>query len=198
MEPVDEVEIWAPILADPLEWPPSFATIPLPSQVEEHFNYVYYNYAMEIDHFVLEPQDKPWRTLYLGELISKENWRRGPRVSRKRRIFPYNPPFSCNVTSRSRGGKWKCRKNNDHWTHEEVVKLVEGIEIYGVGRWRKVKSRFFSTSVRDPAHLKDKWRNLLRACGVSSNSKRKQKTQKTMFWPLESTLIKRIQGLATS
>ncbi|KAM0893380.1 hypothetical protein ACQ4PT_025131 [Festuca glaucescens] len=185
MDPVDEVEIWAPILADPLDWPPSSDIIPLPSQVEDYFYYVYNNNAMKTDHFVEETQDKTWRHRYLGELTPKENWRRGPRAPRKRKIF-------------SPGGKWKCRKNNEHWTQGEVIKLVDGVETYGVGRWTKVKSRHFPTSVRDQTHLKDKWRNLLRACGVPSSSKRKAKTQKRMFRSLDSTLIKRIQELATS
>uniref|UniRef100_A0ACD6AJ18 Uncharacterized protein n=1 Tax=Avena sativa TaxID=4498 RepID=A0ACD6AJ18_AVESA len=198
IEPVDEVEIWASILADPLHCPPSSSTIPLPSQMEDYFNYVYNNYAMKIDHFVEEPQDEPWRGRYLGELIPKENWRRGPRVPRKRRIFPSNPTYFGDMPSESRCGKLQRRKNNDHWTNGEVIKLVEGVETYGVGRWTKLKSHYFSKSVRDPTHLKDKWRNLLRACGVPCNSQRKEKTQKVVFRPLDSTLIERIQGLATS
>lgn len=46
------------------------------------------------------------------------------------------------------------RKNNEHWTHEEVEKLVKGVKTYGVGRWTMVKSHYFSSSVRDPTHLK--------------------------------------------
>ncbi|XP_051227655.1 uncharacterized protein [Lolium perenne] len=198
MDPVDEVEIWAPILADPLDWPPSSDIIPLPSQVEDYFYDVYNNYAMKIDKFVEETQDKTWRHRYLGELTPTENWRRGPRVRRKRKIFSPNSTYLGNMPSGSQGGKWKCRKNNDHWTQGEVIKLVDGVETYGVGRWTKVKSRHFPTSFRDPTHLKDKWRNLLRACGVPSSSKRKAKTQKRMFRSLDSTLIKRIQELATS
>jgi hypothetical protein len=40
MDPVDEVEIWAPILADPIDWPPSSDIIPLPSQVISYYSYI--------------------------------------------------------------------------------------------------------------------------------------------------------------
>ncbi|CAM0884588.1 unnamed protein product [Alopecurus aequalis] len=191
MELVDELEIWAPILADPLDWTPSSHTIPLPSQVEEYFDYVY-NYAVEVDHFIEEPQHKPWGDQYLGGnmliLIPKENWRCGPRATRKMRIFPSSPPYIANGPSGTRGGRRQFRKNNDHWTEEEVIRLVEGVETYGVGSWTKVTSHYFPTSVREPPHLKDKWRNLLRAC----------RPQKKMSRPLDSKLVQRIKKLATN
>ncbi|KAF7097231.1 hypothetical protein CFC21_099077 [Triticum aestivum] len=176
MEPAEEVEIWAPILADPLDWPPSSVTVLLPSQVEEYFSSMYGVDDMEIKQFAQEPED----------LIVKENWRRGPRGPRRRRVFP----------SGSGGMNFHRRKNNEHWTHEEVKKLVKGVKTYGAGKWTMVKSHYFSSSVRDPTHLKDKWRNLLRACGVMCASKRKEKAQKTMFLPLDTNLIEQIQGLA--
>jgi hypothetical protein len=64
------------------------------------------------------------------------------------------PTYLGNMPSESKGGTRKCRKNNEHWTHGEVIKLVEGVEKYGVGRWTKVKTHYFSTSIRDPTHLK--------------------------------------------
>ncbi|KAJ8543954.1 hypothetical protein K7X08_025572 [Anisodus acutangulus] len=55
------------------------------------------------------------------------------------------------------------RKHNKYWSTPEVVKLVEGVSKYGVGRWSGIKRMFFQSSVRrSPADLKDKWRNLLR------------------------------------
>ncbi|KAF7110280.1 hypothetical protein CFC21_110416 [Triticum aestivum] len=180
MEAAEEVQIWAPILADPLDWPPSSVTIPLPSQVEEYFSYVYGTDGMGISKFAPEPDDD------LGDLIVKEKWWRGLRGPRKRRIFPWGTGSM----------NFHRRKNNEHWTHEEVKKLVKGVKAYGVGRWTMVKSRYFSASVPDPAHLKDKWRNLLRACGVPCASQRKEKAQKTMFRPLDTELIQQIQGVA--
>uniref|UniRef100_M1AE29 Uncharacterized protein n=1 Tax=Solanum tuberosum TaxID=4113 RepID=M1AE29_SOLTU len=56
------------------------------------------------------------------------------------------------------------RKHNKYWSTTEVLKLVEGVSKYGVGRWSDIKRMFFQSSVhRSPADLKDKWRNLLRA-----------------------------------
>ncbi|KAH0746826.1 hypothetical protein KY285_008483 [Solanum tuberosum] len=56
------------------------------------------------------------------------------------------------------------RKHNKYWSTTEVLKLVEGVSTYGVGRWSDIKRMFFQSSVhRSPADLKDKWRNLLRA-----------------------------------
>ncbi|KAI4971130.1 hypothetical protein ZWY2020_002044 [Hordeum vulgare] len=185
MEPAEDVQIWAPILADPLDWPPSSATILLPSQVEEYFSYLYGVDDMEINKFAQESESEHWRQQYLGDLIVKENWRRGPRGPRKRRMLP----------SGSGGMSFHYRKNNEHWTHEEVEKLVKGVKTYGVGRWTMVKSHYFSSSVREPTHLKDKWRNLLRACGVTCTFKRKEKAQKTMLLPLDTNLIQQIHGL---
>lgn len=56
------------------------------------------------------------------------------------------------------------RKHNKYWSTTEVLKLVEGVSKYGVGRWSDIKRMFFQSHVhRSPADLKDKWRNLLRA-----------------------------------
>ncbi|KAM3302873.1 hypothetical protein P3S67_013903 [Capsicum chacoense] len=56
------------------------------------------------------------------------------------------------------------RKRNNYWSTREVLKLVEGVSEYGVGRWSDIKKMFFPSSMRrSPADLKDKWRNLLRA-----------------------------------
>uniref|UniRef100_A0ACD5W1J3 Uncharacterized protein n=1 Tax=Avena sativa TaxID=4498 RepID=A0ACD5W1J3_AVESA len=249
IEPVDE-EIWASILADPLNCTPSSDTIPLPSQVEEYVNFVYKNYGMEVDHSIEEPQDKTWQDQYLAELIPKENWKRGLRAPRKRRIFApveeyvnfvynnYGMEVDHSIEEpqdktwqdqylgelipkenwkrglraprkrRIFASKRQRSKNNDHWTCEEVIKLVEGVETYGVGRWKKMKDRYFSkTSIRDPhsekekphrigENLKDKWRNLLRACGVPCSSKRKEKPQKKLILPLDIELIKRIKAAA--
>ncbi|TVU30533.1 hypothetical protein EJB05_22163 [Eragrostis curvula] len=46
------------------------------------------------------------------------------------------------------------RKNSDHWSHDEVIKLVDGVSTYGVGKWTDVKDAHFSTSIRETTHLK--------------------------------------------
>ncbi|XBJ16241.1 hypothetical protein VPH35_007919 [Triticum aestivum] len=187
MEPADEVEIWEAILADPLDWLSSSVTIPPPSQVEEYFSYVYGDDGMEINKFAQEPEDWQRHQQYLGEFsMLNKNWRCGRRGPRKRRMF----------LSESGGKKLHSQKNNEHWTHEEVKKLIKGVRRYGEGRWSTLKRHYFSSSVRVPTHLRDKWRNLRKACGVPCLSKRKEKAQKTMFRPLDSKLIKQIRRLA--
>ncbi|OEL31995.1 hypothetical protein BAE44_0006986, partial [Dichanthelium oligosanthes] len=42
--------------------------------------------------------------------------------------------------------------------------LVNGVSEYGVGKWKYVKTKYFLTSIRTPVHLKDKWKNLVKAC----------------------------------
>ncbi|KAL6979360.1 hypothetical protein U1Q18_021025 [Sarracenia purpurea var. burkii] len=61
--------------------------------------------------------------------------------------------------------KGKCRrKHHMYWSVSEVLKLVEGVSMYGVGRWTEIKKLLFHSSAnRTSVDLKDKWRNLLRA-----------------------------------
>ncbi|XP_057731951.1 single myb histone 6-like [Arachis stenosperma] len=57
------------------------------------------------------------------------------------------------------------------WTLSEVIKLVDGISEYGVGRWTDIKRfSFSSSSYRTPIDLRDKWRNLLRASSIQTNT----------------------------
>ncbi|XBJ16240.1 hypothetical protein VPH35_007918 [Triticum aestivum] len=83
----------------------------------------------------------------------------------------------------------------DGQCHQQYLGEAD-IRRYGEGRWTKVKRHYFSSSVREPTHLKDKWRNVRRACGVPCGSKRKEKAQKTMFRPLDSKSVKEIRRLA--
>ncbi|GAB2294664.1 btaf1 RNA polymerase II, B-TFIID transcription factor-associated, 170kDa [Dionaea muscipula] len=52
------------------------------------------------------------------------------------------------------------RKRNKLWSLPEVVKLVNGISQFGVGKWIAIRRIFFSSSSLD---IRDRWRNLLRA-----------------------------------
>ncbi|RLN18215.1 hypothetical protein C2845_PM02G14100 [Panicum miliaceum] len=72
-----------------------------------------------------------------------------------------------------RRGKVEVGKDNDHWTEDEMIELVDGVSRKGIGRWSKVKGDYFSTSIRTAVHLKDKWRNLVRACKAKNTSKKK-------------------------
>ncbi|CAH8355625.1 unnamed protein product [Eruca vesicaria subsp. sativa] len=56
------------------------------------------------------------------------------------------------------------RKHQRMWTIDEVVKLLDGISHFGVGKWTDIKNLFFhSSSHRTPVDIRDKWRNLLKA-----------------------------------
>ncbi|CAN6288095.1 unnamed protein product [Urochloa humidicola] len=111
--------------------------------------------------------------------------RRGPRrTSRSARVVEsINILGSSQEPSTSGGRKHSGRKNNDHWTQDEVRLLVNGVSQYGVGKWKDVKIQYFSTSIRTPVHLKDKWKNLVKACKKESGR---------MLLPLERSLINRI------
>ncbi|RLN40200.1 hypothetical protein C2845_PM01G41570 [Panicum miliaceum] len=73
----------------------------------------------------------------------------------------------------SGGKKFRTRKNSKHWTPPEVNKLVKGVSEYGVGNWTMVKKSYFKRSFRKPSQLKDKWRDLVRACGIQVGFKQK-------------------------
>ncbi|CAK9165981.1 unnamed protein product, partial [Ilex paraguariensis] len=65
------------------------------------------------------------------------------------------------------------RKHHLVWSLPEVLKLVEGVSKYGVGRWTEIKRLLFSSSAhRTSVDLKDKWRNLLRASCTRLQSRR--------------------------
>ncbi|CAL4925199.1 unnamed protein product [Urochloa decumbens] len=88
-------------------------------------------------------------------------------------LFGLHKPFASLAT------KFGSRKkNNKHWTPLEAKKLVKGLSEYGVGKWVAVKRAYFKRSFRKAVHLKDKWRDLLRACGIHVGSKRKVQAQK--------------------
>ncbi|KAG8059261.1 hypothetical protein GUJ93_ZPchr0002g26154 [Zizania palustris] len=59
-----------------------------------------------------------------------------------------------------RGGK---RKHHRAWTLSEVLKLVDGVDRYGAGKWSEIRRLSFPCSYRTSVDLKDKWRNLIRA-----------------------------------
>ncbi|KAF8722955.1 hypothetical protein HU200_022095 [Digitaria exilis] len=59
-----------------------------------------------------------------------------------------------------------------------MIELVDGVSKKGIGQWRKVKGDYFSASIRTAVHLKDKWRNLVRACKATNTSRKKANVQK--------------------
>ncbi|KAL6842415.1 hypothetical protein ACP4OV_027842 [Aristida adscensionis] len=116
----------------------------------------------------------------------KEGWGVGPRGPRKKRTSSWKFPWASGTREYAK------RKNNEHWTGEEVKSLVKGISKYGVGQWTKVHSKYFSSSVRTAVNLKDKWRNLL----TTYTSNKKEKQARYILLPLEEPLIAQIRKLA--
>ncbi|KAG2332620.1 hypothetical protein Bca52824_003800 [Brassica carinata] len=69
--------------------------------------------------------------------------------------------ISLTIKSKSRSDR---RKHQRMWTIDEVVKLLDGISHFGLGKWTDIKNFFFhSASHRTPVDIRDKWRNLLKA-----------------------------------
>ncbi|KAL6885444.1 hypothetical protein ACP4OV_010223 [Aristida adscensionis] len=56
------------------------------------------------------------------------------------------------------------RKNKKHMTFQEVANLVKGASKHGAGNWKMVHDDYFQTSIRSQTDVKDKWRNLVKAC----------------------------------
>ncbi|VAI93178.1 unnamed protein product [Triticum turgidum subsp. durum] len=130
-------------------------------------------------------------TCDLLDYIPKSGWRHGSRVrsARERGTWSINiEPCSRDLRSASEGQKHGSRRNNDHWTSEEVKELVDGVSVYGVGPWTKLKNERFQISIRTAVHLKDKWRNLVKA--FTGNVKRRITPR------LDKNCIEKIKRLA--
>ncbi|KAF5750391.1 TRF-like 8 putative isoform 1 [Tripterygium wilfordii] len=95
------------------------------------------------------------------------------------------------------------RKHQRMWTLSEVLKLVDGVSQYGVGRWTDIKRLFFASSAyRTPVDLRDKWRNLLRACSLEKQKQKNGRKEiedklKHAVRPLPKSVLCRIRELAT-
>ncbi|TVU30535.1 hypothetical protein EJB05_22165 [Eragrostis curvula] len=115
----------------------------------------------------------------LGSFLPQ--WRQRRRGTRKRSKswgVKSNHLFSSSNRLRSTCGIHSSRKNNDHWTQDEMKELVKGITNHGVGRWSAVKGATrLKTSIRTAVHVKDKWRNLVKASRAIVISKRKVQLQ---------------------
>ncbi|XP_039002313.1 uncharacterized protein LOC120128748 isoform X2 [Hibiscus syriacus] len=91
------------------------------------------------------------------------------------------------------------RKHQRMWTLAEVIKLVDGIAQYGVGRWTDIKRLLFASSAhRTPVDLRDKWRNLLRSSSARKRNRREGETKpKHAVRHLPMPVVCRIHELAT-
>lgn len=107
----------------------------------------------------------------------------------------------CLTVKRSNKGGDR-RKHQRMWTLAEVMKLIDGISQYGVGKWTDIKKLMFSSSVyRTPIDLRDKWRNLLRASCVHKHNQKHNHIEveekvKHAVCPLPKHVIHRIHELA--
>jgi len=64
------------------------------------------------------------------------------------------------VARKSNSKKPKKEKSNKRWTDEETKCLKQGVEMFGLGQWLKIKRCFASAlSDRTNVDLKDRWRN---------------------------------------
>ncbi|XP_010262885.1 PREDICTED: uncharacterized protein LOC104601289 [Nelumbo nucifera] len=90
------------------------------------------------------------------------------------------------------------RKHHRLWTLSEVIKLIDGVSQYGVGRWTEIKRLLFSSSAyRTSVDLKDKWRNLLRASCAQMQSKREvEQGRKHAYRPIPPSVLRRVSELA--
>ncbi|TXG58488.1 hypothetical protein EZV62_016317 [Acer yangbiense] len=83
------------------------------------------------------------------------------------------------------------------WTLSEVMKLVDGISQFGIGKWTAIKRLLFPSSThRTPIDLRDKWRNLIRSSFAQKQNEREVE-QKHIARALPKDVITRICELAT-
>ncbi|CAA6662625.1 unnamed protein product [Spirodela intermedia] len=118
-----------------------------------------------------------------------------------RHFGPESKPGGGAFGSSLAGQGAKCvarRKHHRLWTLAEVMKLIEGVSRYGVGRWTKIKRLLFSSSGhRTSVDLKDKWRNLLRASGAHTRSKNEIEGKKKPWSGLvPQSVLRRVRDLA--
>ncbi|KAJ0262189.1 TRF-like 8 [Hirschfeldia incana] len=93
------------------------------------------------------------------------------------------------IKSKSRGDR---RKHQRMWTIDEVVKLLDGISHFGLGKWTDIKNFFFhSSSYRTPVDIRDKWRNLLKASD-SNNHNGDEEAEEKRRWSAGRTIPKDI------
>ncbi|XP_047174866.1 uncharacterized protein LOC124842431 isoform X1 [Vigna umbellata] len=131
----------------------------------------------------------------LPELQVSKGHQKKEKLQYEYESFPSESEDGCSTTKRSR--RKDRRKHQKMWTLPEVLKLVEGISEYGVGRWTDIKKFLFSSSsYRTPIDLRDKWRNLLRASSVQKNKKEVEQNDELALRPLPFNVVHRVRELA--
>ncbi|CAL9235834.1 unnamed protein product [Arabidopsis halleri] len=99
-------------------------------------------------------------------------------------------------TSRTRSDR---RKHQRLWTVDEVMKLVDGISHFGVGKWTDIKNHFFhSAAHRTPVDIRDKWRNLLKASyNDKHNYREAEEKRKSVARSIPKEILHRVRELAS-
>lgn len=103
----------------------------------------------------------------------------------------------CIIRSKKQKGKgW--RKRHTLWSLPEVLKLVEGVSEYGVGKWTEIKKLLFpSYAHRTSVDLKDKWRNLLRASNKGLHGKKRgDPIRKNVSYTIPQHILRRVRELS--
>ncbi|CAN0877953.1 Telomere repeat-binding protein 4 [Linum grandiflorum] len=90
------------------------------------------------------------------------------------------------------------RKHHRAWALSEVIKLVDGVSMYGAGRWSEIKRLSFASSpFRTSVDLKDKWRNLLKASFAHAPPDKGASMRKNATsTPIPETILSRVRELA--
>lgn len=92
------------------------------------------------------------------------------------------------------------RKHHNYWSTSEVVNLVEGVSMFGPGRWTEIKKLMFNSSPsRTSVDLKDKWRNLIRASCIQPKRKREvDQRKKHPSQQVPESILRRVKELAST
>ncbi|KAH0877748.1 hypothetical protein HID58_065142, partial [Brassica napus] len=89
------------------------------------------------------------------------------------------------------------RKHHRAWSLSEVKNLVEGVSKYGVGKWSVIKRLSYSSFPhRTPVDLKDKWRNLLKACFARAPLNKMGSLRKYGSMAIPSEVLSEVRELA--
>ncbi|KAL8516652.1 hypothetical protein ACS0TY_015056 [Phlomoides rotata] len=113
------------------------------------------------DHLTALSQKKSNDSLFTMSPKKEDNCL---RLVRQKKRDDYDYDYAPAESPEEVNGK---RKHHRLWTIAEVNSLIDGVSEHGVGRWSRIKKLFFSSSAhRTSVDLKDKWRNLLKACGM--------------------------------
>ncbi|XP_061368755.1 uncharacterized protein LOC133311691 isoform X2 [Gastrolobium bilobum] len=132
----------------------------------------------------------------LSELQVCKGHPKKEKVEYDNESFSSESEDECLTPKRSR--KKDRRKHQRMWNLSEVMKLVDGVSEYGVGRWTDIKRFLFSSSsYRTPIDLRDKWRNLLRASSAQKfNKKEAEQNDELALRPLPLDVACRVRELA--